>query len=237
MAGGRLALDHVTSAALVASCSGASAVQAALELAMSVTSGTPRGMSLNSALRACAARRAWRAAVATFRAARRAHADDALGLAALLSALEGRMQPPLPSLRRLVLRYLVLESKSDSPGSMQPDQAALAATALQLLQLFPHHRVLPYGLKRALATVPAELRALRERSGSITAAPYGVGKLAMLVLLEELQMCEVRHMARGPVARGEAPLGRSKRPTQNGAQRAAVLYVFFAVFHTLTLAR
>ena len=43
MAGGRLALDHVTSAALVASCSGASAVQAALELAMSVTSGTPRG--------------------------------------------------------------------------------------------------------------------------------------------------------------------------------------------------
>ncbi|CAJ1339992.1 unnamed protein product, partial [Effrenium voratum] len=90
MAGGRLALDHVTSAALVASCSGASAVQAALELAMSVTSGTPRGMSLNSALRACAARRAWRAAVATFRAARRAHADDALGLAALLSALEGR---------------------------------------------------------------------------------------------------------------------------------------------------
>ena len=44
-------------------------------------------------------------------------------------------------------------------------------------------------------------------------------------------MCEVRHMARGPVARGEAPLGRSKRPTQKGAQRAAVLYVFFAVFH------
>ncbi|CAK9114627.1 Pentatricopeptide repeat-containing protein At1g74850, partial [Durusdinium trenchii] len=210
----RITADLVTYTAIVSSCATASHLSTSLEMLekMKQDSVQPRSLAYNAVLHACADSLAWRCALQIFGEARAAEALDPLALQALMASLSGAGQfrtvnQLMPRVSRtLSLGWLLSKAKNCRGafgGSMSPDPAALEAACWRLLQLLPQSTHLCDRLQRSLR--PSAFRtllvALKANAPEEMRAPFGLGTLPSLLVLQEFQLASKLSRTTSPCSR------------------------------------